>query len=420
MKSSVVVGLQWGDEGKGKLVDQLAQHYDAVVRFNGGGNAGHTVVVGGEKKVFHVLPSAALWRKQLYIGAGVVVDPESLAQELSQNRVNVVVDYRCTVITPFEKWLDKRLEELRGATAIGTTGRGIGPAYADRMLRVSPRVMDVIYGNGHDLSVMRRLIGDGEDVTDEWLEMSRRVLSPIAGDVPASLFSVYEKGGSILFEGAQGALLDITYGSYPYVTSSNTVASYVGVGAGFPASKIDEVIGVAKLYVTRVGAGPFPTEITDQLSEKIRSKGGEYGSTTGRARRVGWLDLVALKYAISLNEPAKLKLVLTKADVLGGLGDLKAAVAYRVDGKESSNFVDALKGKRAEPVYESFDPVPEAEWGSIAKAGWDAAPRQLRKFIDFIQDYLKVEVAEVSIGAQRGMNVELRRRAFSSGWQVSG
>lgn len=414
MKSSVVVGLQWGDEGKGKLVDQLAQQYDAIVRFNGGGNAGHTVVVGNEKKVFHVLPSAALWRKKLYIGAGVVVDPESLEQELSQNPVNVMVDYRCGLITPFEKWLDKRLEELRGTNAIGTTGRGIGPAYADRMLRVSPRVMDVVYGDFRDLSAVRRLIGGGDGITDEWIEMSRRVLSPIAGDVPGSLLSLYEEGGSILFEGAQGALLDITYGTYPYVTSSNTVASYVGVGAGFPASKIDEVIGVAKLYVTRVGAGPFPTEITGDLSEKIRGKGGEYGSTTGRARRVGWLDMVALKYAISLNEPAKLKLVFTKADVLAGLGDLKAAVAYSVDGKESSNFVDALAGKRVEPVYESFDPIPDVDWESVAKSGWGAAPKQLRNFIDFIQDYLKVEVTEVSIGARRGMSVELRRCAFSS------
>ncbi len=408
MKSSVVVGLQWGDEGKGKVVDQLAQRYDAIVRFNGGGNAGHTVVVSNEKKVFHVLPSAALWKKKLYIGAGVVVDPESLAQELSQNPVNVMVDYRCGLITPLEKWLDKRLEELRGAGAIGTTGRGIGPAYADRMLRVLPRVLDVVYGNGHDLSIMRMLIGDGWDVTNEWLDMSRRVLSPIAGDVPESLSSIYEKGGSILFEGAQGALLDITYGTYPYVTSSNTVASYVGVGAGFPVSKIDEVIGVAKLYVTRVGAGPFPTEIAGGLSEKMRSKGGEYGSTTGRPRRVGWLDLVALKYAVSLNEPGKLRLVLTKADVLTGLGDLKAAVAYNVDGKESSNFIDAMLGKSVKPVYESFDPIPEVDWGSVMKGGWDVAPRQLRKFVDFVQDYLKVEVAEVSVGPQRGMNVELR------------
>ncbi|HEV51416.1 MAG TPA: adenylosuccinate synthetase, partial [Thermoprotei archaeon] len=271
-----------------------------------------------------------------------------------------------------------------------------------------PRVMDVVYGNRHDLSIMRMLVGDGWDVTNEWLDMSRRVLSPIAGDVPESLSSIYEKGGSILFEGAQGALLDITYGTYPYVTSSNTVASYVGVGAGFPVSKIDEVIGVAKLYVTRVGAGPFPTEIAGGLSEKMRSKGGEYGSTTGRPRRVGWLDLVALKYAVSLNEPGKLRLVLTKADVLTGLGDLKAAVAYSVDGKESSNFIDAMLGKSVKPVYESFDPIPEVDWGSVTKGGWDVAPRQLRKFVDFVQDYLKVEVAEVSVGPQRGMNVELR------------
>jgi adenylosuccinate synthase len=413
VKNSVVVGLQWGDEGKGKVVDQIAQEYDAIVRYNGGSNAGHTVVTEGEKKVFHVLPSAALWKKKLFIGPGVVVDPESLAQELTQNPSNILVDYRCSLVTPFEKWLDKRLEELRGAEAIGTTGRGIGPAYADHMLRISPRVADVVYGKTRDFSIMRRLIGEGDYITGKWLAMSKSVLSPVAGDVPESLIKIHEGGGSILFEGAQGALLDITYGSYPYVTSSNTLASYVGVGAGFPVSEVDEVIGVAKLYTTRVGAGPFPTEVHGDLSDRIRAKGGEYGSTTGRPRRVGWLDLVALKYAVALNEPRRLKLVLTKADVLAGLNDLKAAVAYNIDGTETSSFTGVLLGRLAEPVYESFEPIPETEWGRVARSGWNGAPKELRKFVEFVQDYLKVEVESVSMGPERGMMLELRRSPFS-------
>jgi len=408
VKNAVVIGLQWGDEGKGKIIDYLAADFGAIVRFNGGSNAGHTVKAGREKHIFHIIPSGALRGKQLYLGSGVVLDPDSLRKELEVENAKVKVDYMCSLVTPFEKWLDRRLEELRGGSAIGTTGRGIGPAYATRMLRVAPRVADLIRGKQPDYTSLTSIIAGAEIPTQEWVESAKGVLKPIAADVPAELREIDSKGDGILFEGAQGALLDLDYGTYPFVTSSHTIASYVSVGAGFSINMIDNVIGVAKAYQTRVGAGPFPTELGGALAEDLRTRGEEFGSTTGRPRRVGWLDLVSLKYSVSLNEPKKLSLIITKADVLSGMKELKVAVAYSVDGRESTDFTRLISCGSAQPIYEDLEPLPGTDWGRIAKQGWDAMPIELKKFVDFVENYLRVEVSAVSIGPEREMIIERR------------
>jgi len=422
--NTAVVGLQWGDEGKGKVVDYLSEHFSATVRYNGGNNAGHTVEVGGKRYVFHALPSSALRGKPLFVGPGAVLDPDSLEKELSALRPlgspQVKVDIRCTLITPFEKWLDGQLERLRGASAIGTTGMGIGPAYASRMLRVAPRVADLVAGRVPDYSPLAGLF-PGAPVPDEaWASRASSLLSPVAANVPAELSEMAQRGEGVLFEAAQGALLDVSYGTYPYVTSSHTTASYVGPGAGFPVALLDEVIGVFKAYQTRVGAGPFPTEFFGPTAESIRSRGGEFGATTGRPRRVGWLDLVSLKYASSINEPSKLKLFMTKADVLSGERELKVAVAYSVDGSETEDFTSLVRGNEVRPVYQDLEPIPNSDWGSVARGGWDALPPQLKRLIDLVEDYVGREVMAVSLGPGREMTVERGRRDIPCGREVQG
>lgn len=402
MMSVIIVGLQWGDEGKGKFVDYLARDFDAVVRFNGGSNAGHTVMVNGRKVVFHLLPSGALWGKRLFIGPGVTVNPEELAQEAALfPGLKLGVDLRATVLTPFEVWLDRKMEEMRGKAAIGTTGRGIGPSYAGRMFRLSLRVCDLLSGKPPDYGPLAGAFGYSEDLTG-WAEMARKEVEEFAGDVPSELMEIHDKGGSLLFESAQGSLLDIIYGTYPYVTSSNTIAPYVSVGAGFPFSMVDSVMGVSKAYQTRVGSGPFPTELDGELAEGIRRKGMEYGSTTGRPRRVGWLDLVSLKYSVRLNQTNSI--ILTKLDVLSGLGRLRVATKYNVDGRPTDSFTSIFTGN-AVPEYTDLDPIPDVDWAGYAREG--RLPQQAMKLVEFIEDQVKVKVSTVSVGQERGMTVEL-------------
>lgn len=402
MKSVIIVGLQWGDEGKGKFVDYLAEDFDAVVRFNGGSNAGHTVMVNGKKVVFHLLPSGALWGKRLFIGPGVTVNPEQLAEETALfPGVRLGIDLRATVLTPFEVWLDRKMEEMRGKSAIGTTGRGIGPSYADRMFRLSLRVCDLVSGRLPDYGPLAAAFGYREDLT-AWAERARGAIEGFVADVPSELMGVYEKDGSLLFESAQGSLLDIIYGTYPYVTSSNTLASYVSVGAGFPFSMVDSVRGVSKAYQTRVGAGPFPTELEGELADRIRGKGKEYGSTTGRPRRVGWLDLVSLKYSVKLNRADSI--MLTKLDVLSGLGKLRVATGYSVDGKSTDDFTTVFT-EDVMPEYIDLDPIPDVDWAQHARDG--RLPVQAMKLVEFIEDQLRVKVSMVSVGQERGMTVEL-------------
>jgi adenylosuccinate synthase len=399
-----IVGLQWGDEGKGKVVDFLAGDYDAVVRFNGGSNAGHTVVLGGRRHTFHLIPSGALKGKDLLVGPGVAVDPVVLSEELSllpsEVRQKLLVDGRCCLVTPQDKELDVALEEMRGPSAIGTTRRGIGPAYALRTLRLSPRVSDLSgafeYG---PLRAFYEKFGLETAGLLGWAEDSRALLTGLTGDVSAKVSSITDSGGSVLFETSQGTLLDLLHGSYPYVTGTHTVSTYVAASLGIPTSYGGETMGVMKCYTTRVGEGPFPTEEKGPIGETIRSLGNEYGATTGRPRRVGWLDLVALRYAIRINGVKTL--AVSKVDVLSKVKDFKVCVAYREGGTETTDFQASL-GRLGDldPVYESPFSLNGADFAR-------GLPSEGKKLVKYIEDSLGVNVSLLSHGEERSRTIEL-------------
>jgi len=399
-----VVGLQWGDEGKGKVVDYLAGDYDAVARYNGGSNAGHTVVIGGRKHTFHLIPSGALKGKELLIGAGVVVDPVVMAEELALLpdgvRRRLTVDGRCSLVSPMDKELDAVIEGMRGDSAIGTTRRGIGPSYAIRALRLSPRVSDLLGGFdfGPLMRFYRKLSVDAAGLL-AWAEDSKALLMGLEGNASSRVAEVNEKGGSVIFEGSQGTLLDILHGSYPYVTSTHTTAGYISAAMGLPPSSAGKALGVTKCYTTRVGGGPFPTELKGTLAEKVRSLGNEFGATTGRPRRVGWLDLVALKYAVALNGADDI--AISKLDVLSQVKDFKVCVAYRYQGSESTDFQSSLGHlDSVVPVYET--PV------SLHGAKFDSGlPAEGKKFVDYLEKELDVRVSIVSHGEERSKTIEL-------------
>lgn len=404
MANLSVVGLQWGDEGKGKIVDYLAGGFEAVARFNGGSNAGHTVVIGGQKHTFHLVPSGALKGKELLVGAGVAVDPVVLGEELAllpvETRQRLVVDGRCSLVSPLDKELDGVLEEMRGASAIGTTRRGIGPAYAMRALRLSPRVSDVAAGFAFE-SLITFYQKFGVDATGllEWAEDSMRLLSPLKGNVGERVADICHGGGSVLFEASQGSLLDLLHGSYPFVTSTHTTASYIPAALGIDPLLAGAALGVTKCYTTRVGGGPFPTEISGPLADNLRGLGSEYGATTGRPRRVGWLDLVALGYAIRINGVKEI--ALSKLDVLSKVNELKVCVAYRHDGAETTDFQSSLGHLgEVEPVYEAPPRIHGASFGS-------GLPSEGKEFVEYLENRLGVRVALVSHGEERSMTIEL-------------
>jgi len=397
-----IVGLQWGDEGKGKIVDHLAGGFEAVSRFNGGGDAGHTVVIGEEKHTFHLLPSGALKGKELLIGAGVALDPTVLAAELGvlpDVRARLMVDGRCTVVSPLDKELDAVIEGMRGDFAIGTTMQGIGPAYAARALRLSPRVIDLF--EGFDFAAMARFyekLSVDASALLGWAEESEAILDGIVGNVGRRVVQINDMGGSVLFEGAQGTLLDLVHGSYPYVTPTNTSAAYIPAALGIPLSAAGASLGVAKCYTTREGAGPFPTEIKDASAEGIRTAGNEFAST-GKPLRIGWLDLVALKYAIDLSGVKEI--AVSKVDVLSQVHDFKACTAYRWQGSETTDFSSALGHLGSvEPVYES----PFSLRGANFEGG---LPKEGRKLVDYLERKLNVRVRLVSYGEDRSQTVEL-------------
>jgi adenylosuccinate synthase len=399
-----VVGLQWGDEGKGKLVDYLAGQFDAVARFNGGSNAGHTVVIGEKRHTFHLVPSGVLKGRELLIGAGVALDPVVLREELSllPDRVKgkLLIDGRCSLVSPFDKELDASLEQMRGGSEIGTTRRGIGPAYAMRALRLALRASDVL--NGPDIAIPSRfysLLGVDPSGFPAWVEESKKVLAGSVGDVSSRIIDIGHAGGSVLFEASQGTLLDLLHGSYPFVTSSHTVASYIPAGLGIPPSEAGEPLGVMKCYTTRVGSGPFPTEIKDSTSDQIRSVGREYGATTGRPRRVGWLDLVALRYAIMLNGVKTI--AISKLDVLSEVKEFRACTAYRHLGSETGDFQRSLGHlNEVEPVYESPFSMHGAKYDK-------ELPAQAKKLVDYLEAALRVRVSLVSHGEERSRTIEL-------------
>jgi adenylosuccinate synthase len=406
MRNLTVVGLQWGDEGKGKVVDFLAGGFDAVARFNGGSNAGHTVVLAGRKYTFHLVPSGVLKGKELLIGAGVVLDPEVLAGELRllppSARKRMVVDGRCTLVSPLEKQFDAVLEEMRGSSAIGTTMRGVGPSYAMRALRLSPRVSDLIDGfEFRDLERFYKKVGVSSNALKGWAASATRLLKGLSGDVASRIEAISDGGGSILYEGSQGTLLDLLHGSYPFVTSSHTIASYVASALGIPPSLAGEPLGVAKCYTTRVGGGPFPTELKGGVGDLIRKVGNEFGSTTGRPRRVGWLDLVALRYAVKLNGVKKV--AVTKLDVLSKAKELRVCTAYVDNGTETPSFQKSLPHLGdVTPVYESLGPLYGAGFAG-------PLPRKAKDFIHFLERELGVQVVLASYGDERSSTTKLGR-----------
>jgi len=431
MSNVVVVGAQWGDEGKGKIVDLLTEHAHVVVRFQGGANAGHTLVVGNEKTILHLIPSGILHAgKTCVIGNGVVVDPAVLLKEMGKLREQnvlkqpeqLLISERAHVIFPWHQQLDLLREKSAQDKAIGTTGRGIGPAYEDKVARRGIRVVDLLNPERLSSKVLARaqeiedqiaLLAkranspapklDFEEIVERYVEYGKQ-LSEFVKDTSLYLARQVRKGSRILFEGAQGTLLDIEHGTYPFVTSSNCVAGNAAAGSGLGPSAIQRVVGIAKAYTTRVGGGPFPTELKDDLGAKLREDGMEYGSTTGRPRRCGWLDAVVLRYAARTS--GLWGLTLTKLDVLSGWPKLKICVAYQLAEERLEEMpceVESLE--RAEPVYEELP-----GWSQSLRHArtWEDLPENAKKYIRRIEEVSGVSVVCVSVGAERGETIMLQ------------
>ena len=412
-KSLILVGTQWGDEGKGKIVDFYSKKFDAVCRFQGGHNAGHTIYKEEEKFVLHLIPSGIFYdHVSCFIGQGVILSIDSLLEEieqLEQKGINLEGKLRisryCSLLLPLHAKIDQLREDNKNS--IGTTRRGIGPAYEDKTARRSIKAFDledndlletklkslVEYYNYQIQNIHDSEPFVYEEVYNELMQSYKKA-AKYFGDVTDTLENIYDQGGNILYEGAQGTLLDVDYGTYPYVTSSNTLATSVGIGSGFPKSIYSDVLGVAKAYTTRVGAGPFPTELFCDVGQKIAELGHEFGATTGRPRRCGWLDLVALKYSAKLNNLTEL--CITKLDVLDAFDEIKACIGYKVNGEETP-FKSRLLHK-AEPIYKDFK-----GWNcSMADCeNYDSLPDKAKDFLNFIENFVGVKISLISNGPNR-------------------
>jgi adenylosuccinate synthase len=422
MACVVVIGAQWGDEGKGKIVDFFTEFADVVVRFQGGANAGHTLVVDGERVVLRLIP-AGIFRKgkRCILGPGMVVDPETLIEEIATLRAKgyltdpqeVTVSDIAHVVMPYHKRLDQARERAKGGTRIGTTGRGIGPAYEDKYGRVGIRIGDLYRPGALRIKLSRNVKTKNEalarlgeppvDLEALWatLQTQAEALRAHVGNVPRILDEIRRRGRPILFEGAQGTLLDIDHGTYPFVTSSSTVAGGACAGTGIGPTYLSAVIGVCKAYSTRVGEGPFPTEVHDEVGERLRREGNEFGATTGSPRRCGWLDLVALRHATRVN--GLTGLAVTKLDVLRGLQKVKICVAYELDGERLEEMpVDVGELERCRPVYEEWDGWSEdlRECRSL-----DHLPRAARQFLSKVSADLGIPVTLVSVGPGRSETI---------------
>jgi adenylosuccinate synthase len=419
----VAIGAQWGDEGKGKIVDWLSPRADLVVRFQGGNNAGHTLVVDGEQTVLHVVPSGILHAGTVnLIGPGVVVDPGVLITELERLRergvlrdpARVRVSGRAHVILDWNVALDKAREESRERGAIGTTGRGIGPTYEDKVARRGIRVADLLDPESLAAQVERLAKEKNFELTEvhRWepvdagqvlakaVEYGRK-LAPYVDHTGRLLAAALREDKNVLFEGAQGTFLDVDHGTYPYVTSSNCVAGAACTGAGIGPTRIDRVLGISKAYTTRVGGGPFPTEDTGALGEQLRTRGSEFGATTGRPRRCGWLDVVMLREAAVVN--GLTGIALNKLDILSGMPTLQVATAYRIDGKLSDEFPMTLgELSRAEPVYET---LPGWSQDLSEARRWEDLPDAARRYVERIETLVDVPVELISIGPGRDATI---------------
>ncbi|MFM8557829.1 MAG: adenylosuccinate synthase [Betaproteobacteria bacterium] len=424
-KNIVIIGTQWGDEGKGKVVDWLTERAAGVVRFRGGHNAGHTLVIGGRKQVLRLIPSGMLRPGvRCYIGNGVVLSPQALLQEIDELEAAGVdasarlrVSNACTLILPYHVALDKAREARRGDAKIGTTGRGIGPAYEDKVARRALRAADLLNPERFRARVaevldlhnfmLKQYLGaeplDPAQVADEALALAPR-LAPMLTDVPAELAEVMSSGKSLLFEGAQGALLDVDHGTYPYVTSSNCVSGAAAAGAGVAPSSFHYVLGIVKAYTTRVGSGPFPTELHDEVGRHLANVGKEFGSVTGRPRRCGWFDAPALKRSIALNGIGGLAVM--KLDVLDGLETVRLCVAYRRHGELLSMLpagADALA--ECEPVYED---MPGWTASTVGVRTWEQLPVNAQRYLQRLSDVAGAPIDMVSTSPDRLDTIVLR------------
>ena len=424
-KNVLVVGTQWGDEGKGKIVDWLTDHARAVVRFQGGHNAGHTLVVNGKKTVLHLIPSGILRENvQCFIGNGVVLSPEALLAEMDElQAAGVKVAERlhiaptCPLILPYHVALDQAREAAKGAGKIGTTGRGIGPAYEDKVARRAIRLIDLFYPERFAEKLKENLAlynfqlveffkcqpVSFESVYDATLKMAERI-KPLVSDVSKTLHDMNQRGETLLFEGAQGTLLDIDHGTYPFVTSSNCVAGAASAGAGVAPQMLHYVLGIVKAYTTRVGSGPFPTELFDEVGKGLGERGHEFGATTGRARRCGWFDGPALKRSIQINGVTGL--CVTKLDVMDGMTEVKLCTGYRLNGE----VVDILPfGAEAvaacEPVYET---MPGWNESTVGVTRYEDLPTNARAYLKRLEEVSGAPVAMVSTGPDREETIVLQ------------
>ena len=425
MANIVIVGTQWGDEGKGKIVDLLAAQADVVARFQGGNNAGHTMVVDGEQFISHLIPSGILQKKTCVIGNGMVVDPLTLLEEIDYltgkgveiTPENLRISDRAQLIMPYHKAIDLAREAHKGKQKIGTTGRGIGPAYEDKVTRRGVRFVDLLEPVAFDRKVrtilteknfyLERFFAadplDADEVVQQCQTAAER-LAPHVCNVSVVLHDTYRAGGQILFEGAQGTHLDIDHGTYPYVTSSNTVSGNACAGTGVGPAVVTDVLGIAKAYSTRVGEGPFPSELFDKIGDRIQRKGAEFGATTGRKRRCGWLDAVMLRNAARLN--GLTGVVITKLDVLSGLDEINICTAYKHRGETIAEFPTSLAVlAECEPVYEAM-PGWKGDISGIRK--FETLPTEAKDYLTRIEELTETPIHIISVGPGRNQTITLK------------
>lgn len=422
---AVILGSQWGDEGKGKIVDLLTEDASAVVRFQGGHNAGHTLVIEGKKTALHLIPSGVLREGvECLIGNGVVLAPDALLKEMSMLedagvpvRERLRISKACQLILPYHVNLDLAREKARGSKAIGTTGRGIGPAYEDKIARRGLRLGDLFlrerfsaklgevldYHNFILKHYFREDPVDFQKVLEQMLGYAE-ILEPMSADVGDRLHQLRREGSNVLFEGAQGTLLDIDHGTYPFVTSSNTTAGGACTGSGVGPRDLDYILGITKAYTTRVGAGPFPTELFDEMGEHMASRGHEFGTTTGRARRCGWFDGAALRRAVEVNSLSAL--CITKLDVLDGLDTLRLCVGYRMNGEETdATPLHADDYQMIEPIYED---LPGWQESTVGATDYEQLPENARRYLARIEEIVGAPIHIISTGPDRAETIVLK------------
>lgn len=422
MKTLAIIGSQWGDEGKGKITDLLSEKCDVVVRYQGGNNAGHTIIVDGKKIVLHLIPSGVLHPHSVsVIGHGVVFEPEAFQTELKKvtdsgiavTAKNLKISENVTVITSYNKLLDAA-RESQGTIKIGTTGKGIGPAYEDKIARRAIKLKDLFNLNDLKIKLARNLeeketlfkhrynisFPSVEEEATRLFELGKNIM-PYACDTFSYLDQAIIQNKKILFEGAQGVLLDIDYGTYPYVTSSSTSLGGIYTGAGIPESSVEEVLGITKAYTTRVGEGPFPTELFDSMGEEIQTKGHEFGATTGRKRRCGWLDLPLLKYSVKASNLTSI--ALTKLDILSGIKELKICIAYEYEGARIEVAYPGIDLSKAVPIYKSMKPFNDNFTGALSS--------ELEEYIKEIEKFLGIPVGIIAFGPER-REIIFRKKYF--------